>query len=359
MMLLQISLVLSLSFLVSSQTIQSFGVGRSQIHMTTDEYVLLDYTVSSTAQTAALTFFWITGDPISGVKPAHGNSQLPTAGNGVPCYVDYVLWRFYLDGEATASLGPVSTSQAAFVGHHDPSADWDNDFFGKNSAFGGWHVNLLIPFSKSIRVTLQYPPGMETNHQLFAMARGVENLPLSLGGLPLPNNARLQMVLKESLDMPVLAFHDLVNIASGPGRLLGTMIDITSKDNGTLNTLEGCWHAYLPGTQYEKFPGLLLGTGSEDYPESAYYFNAGPYRGPTSGLTLLNQGNDKNSYSTISFYKLHHKDPIFFGNGFQFQWRNGDVTDPATGQKCTAINGNIIGHPGVSNVSTIVYLYTW
>jgi hypothetical protein len=36
------------------------------------------------------------------------------------------------------------------------------------------------------------------------------------------------------------------------------------------------------------FPGsFLLGTGAEDYPESAYYFNAGPYRGPTSGLTVM------------------------------------------------------------------------
>jgi hypothetical protein len=268
--------------------------------MTDAEYVLLNYTVSSTAQSAVLTFFWITGDPIAGVKPEISD---PRATLGIPCYVDYVLWRFYLDGETTASLGPVSTSQAAFVGHNDPMANWDNEFFGKNSAFGGWHVNILSPFSKSIRVTLQYPPGLKTNLQLFAMARGDENLPLTIFGLPLPNNARLQIFLRESLNLPVLAYHELVNVPTGRGRLLGTMIDITTKDNGSLNTLEGCWHAYLPGSQYDKFPGLILGTGSEDYPESAYYFNAGPYRGPTSGLTLLQQGNDQNFYSNISFYK--------------------------------------------------------
>jgi len=281
------------------------------------------------------------------------------ATSGAPCYVDYVQWRFYLDGDTNATVGPVDTSQAAFVGHHDPSAPWDNDFFGKNSNYGGWHVNVLIPFSKSVRVTLQYPPGMITTHQLFAMVRGVENLPLTLGELPLPKNARLQIIVRESLALPTLAFHELVNIPSGQGRLLGAMIDITTKDNGTLNSLEGCWHAYFPGTQYAQFPGLLLGTGAEDYPESAYYFNAGPYRGPTSGLTILNQGNSNTFYSTISFYKLHHRDPIFFSNGFKFDWRNGDVTDPATGLKCTAMNGNIIGKPGVSNVTTVVYLYTW
>lgn len=42
--------------------------------------------------------------------------------------------------------------------------------------------------------------------------------------------------------------------------------------------------------------------------------------------------------SLVSFYKLHHKDPFFFNNGFKFQWRNGDITDPETGEKCAFCN---------------------
>jgi len=338
-----------ISVVLCTAQLQSFGSGRSQIKLGATEFTLLDYTVSPTAKSAALTFFWITGGTITAAKREAG----------VPCYVDYVLWRFYLDGETTASLGPVETSQAAFVGEHDTSAPWDNDYFGKNSKFGGWHVNMLIPFTKSIRVTLQLPDTLKTNKDVYAMARGVENLPLNLGGIPLPANARLQIIVSKSLDLPVLAFHTLANIPSGAGRLMAAMIDITTHDNGTLNSLEGCWHAYLPGTQYSQFPGLILGTGSEDYPESAYYFNAGPYRGPTSGLTVLEQGNTDNQHSNISFYKIHHRDPIFFNNGFRFEWRNGDVTEPSTGEKCTAMTGNIIARPGVSNVTTIVYLYTF
>jgi len=218
---------------------------------------------------------------------------------------------------------------------------------------------MLIPFSKSIRVTLSLPPGMSTKKDVYAMARGVENIPYNIGGIPLPANARLQIQLQESVDLPVLDFHTLAMVPSGSGRLLGTMIDITSQDSGTLNTLEGCWHAYLPGTSYSQFPGLVLGTGSEDYPESAYYFNAGPYRGPTSGLTVFAPGNSTNMFSHISCYKLHHRDPVYFNNGFKFEWRNGDVTDPSTGEKCTAMTGNIIGRPGISNVTSIVYLYTF
>ena len=38
---------------------------------------------------------------------------------------------------------------------------------------------------------------------------------------------------------------------------------------GSLNSLEGCWHFHSPPTT--PFPGsFLLGTGAEDYPESAY-----------------------------------------------------------------------------------------
>jgi len=230
-------------------------------------------------------------------------------------------------------------------------------FFGKNSKFGGWHINLLIPFSKSIRVTLQLPPQFQST-RAFAMVRGVENIPLTIGYIQLPVEARLRTYLQTSTSLPVLGLHEIVNVASGNGYLFGTMIDINTLDNGTLNSLEGCWHAYFPGTQYAEWPGLLLGTGAEDYPESAYYFNAGPYRGSTSGLTVM-EPKVEDGISKISFYKLHHKDPIFFSNGFRFEWRNGDVTDPKTGEKCTQMSGNIIGHPGISNVTTLAYVYTF
>jgi len=227
---------------------------------------------------------------------------------------------------------------------------------GKNSKFGGWHINLLIPFSKSIRVTIQLPPEYPTT-EAYAMVRGVENMPLVVGSIQLPMSARLKTFLKTSISLPTLGFHEIADLTSGSVYLFGTMIDLASADKGSLNSLEGCWHAYFPGTQYTSFPGLLLGTGAEDYPESAYYFNAGPYRGPTSGLTVY--APNQNGISRISFYKLHHRDPIVFKDGFRFEWRNGDVTDPKTGEKCTQMTGTTIGSPGISNVTTLVYIYTY
>ena len=92
-------------------------------------------------------------------------------------------------------------------------------------------------------------------------------------------------------------------------------------------------------------------------PCSAFYFNAGPYRSETAGLTVWDLTPE---LALVSFYKLHHHDPYFFDDGFRFQWRNGDTTDPATGQKCINVVGNsAYGNPSYANVSTLVYAYTW
>jgi hypothetical protein len=48
-----------------------------------------------------------------------------------------------------------------------------------------------------------------------------------------------------------------------------------------------------------------------------------------------------------------------FNDGFKFQWRNGDITDPTTGQKCIVMEGKPIGTPSAINVTTLVYAYTW
>ena len=235
---------------------RSFGVGRSQIKVTTAaETLLLAHNVSDGFSTAMVDFFWITGDPVAGSDR---------------CGVDVMIWRFYVDGEAEASVA-VSTAQAAFVGNADTSAPWSNEWAGKNSKFGGWHVNVPVPFSKSVRVTLQLPPWWPADERLFAMARGVEGLLPRVGAFSLPAGARLTASVVNASLAP-LDFHTLVTVPAGTsGLFLGSMIDMQlyGPGAGSLNSLEGCWHFHSPPTT--PFPGsFLLGTGAEDYPESAY-----------------------------------------------------------------------------------------
>jgi hypothetical protein len=297
----------------------SFGVGKSQVVISSHfETELLNHTVSAGVSMATINFFWITGDPWKCCQGAdYCDCQPNTTGTtGQPAGVDYAIWRFYTDGESTASI-KMQMSQAAFVGNADPSAPWDNDWFGKNSKFGGWHVNVPIPFRRKVRVTLQLPEWWNGTERIFAMCRGVENLPIQINSFTLPPTARLIASVKNSSALQPLGFHDMIELPAGTrGLMLGTMIDIImyGPGAGSLNTLEGCWHAYSPPTT--PFPGsFLLGTGAEDYPESAYYFNAGPYRGPTSGLTVMEKLST--NLSLASFYKLHHRDPFFF-NGVQY-----------------------------------------
>ena len=90
---------------------------------------------------------------------------------------------------------------------------------------------------------------------------------------------------------------------------------------------------------------------------SAYYFNAGPFHGPNSGLTHINASK---SPVTLSAYRFHIADPLVFSDGFKLVWRNGDATDPATGLKCTIeTGGNINGSPQVANVTTYTWTYVW
>jgi len=157
--------LLATAVLTAAVSPASFGIGKSQIVISPqNETLLLEHTVSPGMDIASINFFWITGDPV-GIGPRAG--------------VDYSIWRFYIDGEDNASV-VLQMSQAAFVGQADPSAPWGNEWFGKNSKFGGWHVNVPIPFTLSVRVTLQLPSWWGSSERVFAMCRGVEGLPIQV-----------------------------------------------------------------------------------------------------------------------------------------------------------------------------------
>jgi len=287
----------------------SFGIGKSQLSLNPGETIeLLTYNLSTSGSSGTLTHFWVTGTPISAGWPPTTNVSIS----------DYVQWSFYIDGESTPSIS-VQTSQAALIGGASPHAPWGHDFAGKNSLFGGWHINIPIPFQKSIVITISLPAWLPAkSHTLFAQARGVENIPATVGSFTLPPTARLGAQVVNST-LQVLDFHTLLYLPKGTkGLMLAAMIDmwLFGPHADQTNSLEGCWHFFSPPDA--PFPGLLLGTGAEDYPESAYYFNAGKYLGPTSGLSVWDIQSP--TLSHVSFYKLHHRDPIFFRDGALFKW---------------------------------------
>ncbi len=209
-----------------------------------------------------------------------------------------------------------------------------------------------VPFQKSIRVTGKLPPTSGDNKLIWTIVRGTENLPTSFDGFQLPPTARLTLHKIENQTFAPLAWVPVVDIPSGHGLLLSHTLAVTS---GNLNFLEGCYHAY---PQYDQpFPGVIVSTGTEDYYDSAYYFNAGQFHFENSGYTHFKQVSS--NLLEWSAYRMHDLDPIFFTNGFRFMWRNGDVNDDR-GFKCiTDQGGHVVGSPTQSNVTSYAWVYTW
>lgn len=108
-------------------------------------------------------------------------------------------------------------------------------------------------------------------------------------------------------------------------------------------------------TNGQEFPGTILSTGTEDYFDSAWYFNAGEFHLPVAGFTHL----ETTGGIKWSAYRFHEMDPLIFNNGFKLVWRNGDTVDPS-GIKCMMeTGGGIVGTPTASNVTSYAWVYTW
>jgi hypothetical protein len=101
--------------------LKSFGAGRSQVRVPKDgEFELLAHTLGAGATHGVITHWWNTG---AAIADGSGHS-----------IADFVTWRFYVDGEANASI-VLQTAQAHLVGDVSTQATWGNDFVGKNSAW--------------------------------------------------------------------------------------------------------------------------------------------------------------------------------------------------------------------------------
>lgn len=107
---------------------------------------------------------------------------------------------------------------------------------------------------------------------------------------------------------------------------------------------------YSPYNQ--TFPGTVLSTGTEDYFDSAWYFNGGQFWLPVSGFTHYNATNTGVSWSA---YRFHEMDPLPFDQGFKFMWRYVSVvcvfvcTERAT---ATATSSTALASSATSRTST-------
>jgi len=243
--------------------------------------------------------------------------------------------RCYVDGEAKPSI-----DMELFLGHGigfgDNAAPWGTARVGKTGHPSGIYNTYRVPFGSSIRVTAQLGEGVEENPPFWWIIRGVENLPVTIGNIRLPEDARLKLYRLENRRAEPLERVELCK-TDHAGMLYQVTLSVQSEN---LNFLEAIVRAYIDGADEP----LLLSSGTEDYFLGTYYFNRGMYHHPEAGLTHIDR-----KANTFSAYRFHEEDPIVFQEGLCFVWRNGEAWE----------DGRPFGNPKPSTFTSYVWVYEW
>ncbi len=247
--------------------------------------------------------------------------------------------RYYVDGEASPSI-----DMRLFLGHgigfNDQHAPWATKHIGKIGKQNGVFNNYRIPFHTSIRVTAQRSEGADPNPQIWWIIRGLEGGRIALGGVELPQSARLVLKRLEGYGAESLEEFDLCKV-TGQGALYKVTI---AAQGESFTYLEACMRAYM-GTAQKP---LMLSSGLEDYFLGTYYFDTGRYYADTAGLTHF----DKDLHC-FSAYRFHDEDPVFFQDGLRLTCRCGETEHGLAREKEGYLN------PPKTRYSTYTWVYQW
>jgi hypothetical protein len=116
--------------------------------------------------------------------------------------------------------------------------------------------------------------------------------------------------------------------AEGRGHYVGTVLAMQPRHGRSLWYLEGNERVFVDG---ETSPSVL-GTGTEDYFSSGWYFDTGPYSAPYHGAPIKDTASGR-----ISAYRWHIPDPIPFRRRIRFTIEHGGTNDvPGTDYTSTA-----------------------
>jgi hypothetical protein len=308
---------------------QTFGNGLAGVAIcgaSRPPTVILNYTLPTSATHGVLHHFWSTGAPL---------------------LIDRMWIEYYLDGEATPSIA----FQPAFMcGLQFPQyVAHDYEFSagglcGKAAPVGGFSNTFQVPFYRSALVTARADPADGPGcFGGYLSVRGSVGLPLAVAGSgrPLPFGTRLvlqrnAMALRQPLDFVQLAA--LPPGQSGEVFLTAWAVEAQPEGGPAAGGgyIEGCWAFYR--TAAEQYPGLVVGTGLEDYFDSGYYFGADSgdasgvlFANALSGLTLFQRAAP---YERLSAYRFHAQDPLVFVDGGQLTWQVGSQGHGAGLTKC-------------------------
>lgn len=336
----------------------TFGNGLAGVNVCEGPLKIFEHTVSAGATHGVLHHFWVTGDP----------------------RVSRMWIEYYIDGE---KLPSIAFQPAVMCGHAFPDMLDETSLYsagtlcGKNAAVGGWFNTYPVPFGRSILAIARTQPG-DGCYGAYLNVRGTENMAVILpGGLQLPPSSRLFLQKNLWATRNPLEYITVAELPPGQaGMVFQATLGVEARPVGGQSEgggyIEGCWQFY--GTNKTAFPGLVVGTGVEDYFDSAYYFGvdtdlgrALPYATPLAGLPYFARTDD--GFERLSTYRFHAQDPLVFTDGGSLVWRVGAEASGPGQTKCGSSGTvfNLAHKPAERrlrelspiNVTTYGWVYTW
>lgn len=299
----------------------------------------------------------LAGVPICGASKPHSvavNYTLPVGEThgvlhhfwctGARTKIDRMWVDYYIDGEASPSI---SFQPSMMCGLAFPTERTDEysagGLCGKSAPVGGWWNTFPIPFYKSAVVKVRADPvDGDGCFGGYVNIRGTVGMPLVLpqSGVALPQGTKMVLQKNPLAVRQPLEYVDLAELPAGQkGMVFQTSWAVQTDPVGGSAAgggyIEGCWQFYRRAT--EAFPGLVVGTGVEDYFDSGYYFGSDSghpvgtlFNTALSGLTLFQRTGVT---ERLSAYRFHTADPLVMTDGGRLSWRVGAKGEPGT-TKC-------------------------
>jgi|SRR5215204_5156449 len=208
-------------------------------------------------------------------------------------------------------------------GEKDPSVEVPvSDFFGMgfgqwkdfislpvNMTSGGYNTYWPMPFHKSALITVE-------NRGTIPVTNFYYNIDIRTHE-KLPNNALYFHALykqeRTKSGEPIIILD-----TKGQGHYVGTLLSMQPQRGANLGYLEGDEKITIDRASGPS----ILGTGTEDYFSSGWYYDTGEYGAPYHGVTIKDEDSGR-----INTYRWHIEDPIPFKKSFKFELEHGGTND--------------------------------
>lgn len=216
-----------------------------------------------------------------------------------------LIVRCYWDGEEEPSVEvPVSDFFGMGFG------EWkDYQSLPLNMTSGGYNSYWPMPFRESARITVENTSDVPVDAFYYNIDVATRS--------ELPDEALYfhaqyrQTQTEEGAPVTILE-------TTGRGHYVGTLLSMQPIGGSGFQYLEGDERIFIDG---EEEPSII-GTGTEDYFSSGWYYDTGEYSAPYHGVTIKDEDTGR-----INTYRWHVEDPIPFEESLRFTIEHGGTND--------------------------------